>query len=368
MNADIAAVFQPAVPAMIVGHSTIDAVPPLGLGEPFALLGGDRLGPAGIPFTVGHEWQPTFLSAVAGSCEDLLAAERPWFRMPPSVLTGRPGAGRTHTARALARAAGVPHIILNLSDPVIGASMAASSEISEALWVSPVVTAMAATRCANPIVSVIGASTNADAALAVASMVDPVLGRAWAEDRIGTIVDLGEVTWLVQADAVEDLAAPLVEKLLVIAMETDAVHAHSSAFVSLLAEVLHDLKIAPLNPAVSWDDIVRRVTEPPAPARQKTGVASASTHARNSPGLRVRQTGPTGCPRRARVKAASHALSSLEAYGDVCGRAPTPCSTPWLSRSRPRSRCHSRLRRSSSRSAWCGQVTVQIEAASVGNP
>lgn len=153
----------------------------------------------------------------------------------------------------------MPHIILNLSDPVIGASMAASSEVSEALWVSPVVTAMAATRCANPIVSMIGAGTNADAGLAVASMVDPFLGRAWAEDRIGTIVDLGEVTWLVQADAIQELTAPLAEKLSVIPMQQVDVDPQSPVFVSLLAEVFEDLKLAPVDPTVSWDDIVRRV-------------------------------------------------------------------------------------------------------------
>ena len=43
--------FHPATPAIIVGHSATADVPPLGLGEPFALLGGDRLGSSGIPFT-----------------------------------------------------------------------------------------------------------------------------------------------------------------------------------------------------------------------------------------------------------------------------------------------------------------------------
>ena len=278
MTADIAAVFQPAVPAMIVGHSTRGGMPPLGLGEPFALLGGERLGPAGIPFLISHEWQPDFVNAVAGACDNLLAAERPWFRMPPSVLIGRAGAGRTHAARSLARAAGVHHVILDLSDPAISASIAASAETGEALWVSPVVTAMAATRCANPIVSVIEASTNPDAAVAITSMVDPVLGRAWAEDRIGTIVDLGEITWLVQADSVEELPAPLAERLSVIPMQSVEVNVHSSILVSLVAEVLDDLKIAALDPAVSWDDIVQRVARHCAHERDRPRFHRSSEH------------------------------------------------------------------------------------------
>ena len=169
--------FQPATPAMIVGHSTGASVPPLGLGEPFALRGGDQLGPGGITFELGHDWQVDLCDTVAGACEGLLAAERPWFRLPPTALVGK-GTGRTHAGRSLARAVGVPHIILNLSDPVIAMNVAGSGEINEALWVSPIVTAMAATRCANPVVSVVGAEHNADAAMALVTMIDPALGRA----------------------------------------------------------------------------------------------------------------------------------------------------------------------------------------------
>jgi hypothetical protein len=251
--------FQQARPAMIVGHTLSQAMPPLGLGEPFALLGGDRLGPAGIPFTLGHEWQPRFLDAVCDACTNLLLAERPWFRMPPALLVGPNGAGRTHAARALAKAAGVAHVILNLSDPVIAANVSASSEVSEALWVTPIVTGMAATRIANPVVSVIGADRDLNAAVALASMIDPVSGRAWHEDRIGTTVDLGEVTWLVQANAPADLPEPLREQLTVIAMERTFCRLESQVLLSLLCEVLNDLNIEPSDPSVSWDDIMSRL-------------------------------------------------------------------------------------------------------------
>lgn len=257
MSADLASVFQPAAPAMIVGHSVADGVPPLGLGEPFALLGGDRLGPAGIPFLVGHEWQPAFLHAIRTACDDLLAAGRPWFRMPPALLAG--GEGRSHAARSLARAAGVHHIFLNISHAVIGACISGSTDFSEALWVSPIVTAMAATQCANPVVSVIGADVNADAAVALASMLDPVLGRAWMEEKIGTVVDLGEVTWLVQADSLERLPTPLADKLMIVPMKEVAIGEHDEILVSLLAEVLADLGISPADPTVAWANIVERV-------------------------------------------------------------------------------------------------------------
>ena len=137
--------FEPAIPAMVVGRSFDGSPPPLGLGEPFALLGGDRLGPDGIPFQVMHEHQPGFLRWVTQSCQASLAAERPWFRGRPVVLTGEQGVGRTHAARWLARVAGPPHVVLNLTDPVIAANVTASGRVNEALWASPITVAMAAT-------------------------------------------------------------------------------------------------------------------------------------------------------------------------------------------------------------------------------
>jgi hypothetical protein len=244
---------------MIVGHSMTASAPPLGLGEPFALMGGDRLGPGGIAFDLGHDWQRDFVDAVADACDDLLAAERPWFKMPATALVGRAGCGRTHAARMLASAAGVTHVILNLSDPVIAMNVSASGEINEALWVSPVVTAMAATRCANPVVTVVGAEHNADAAMALVAMVDPMLGRAWREDRIATSVDLGEVSWLIQCSDPSNFPSPLADRLRTVAMRQENVVPDTTIALSLLIEVLADLGIARNDPAVVWHDIFDRI-------------------------------------------------------------------------------------------------------------
>jgi hypothetical protein len=244
---------------MIVGHSMAATAPPLGLGEPFALMGGDRLGPGGIAFDLGHDWQRDFVDAVADACDDLLAAERPWFKMPATALIGRAGCGRTHAARMLASAAGVTHVILNLSDPVIAMNVSASGEINETLWVSPVVTAMAATRCANPVVTVVGAEHNADAAMALVAMADPMLGRAWREDRIATSVDLGEVSWLIQCSDPSNLPSPLADRLRIVPMRQTNVVPDTTIALSLLIEVLADLGIARNDPAVVWHDIFNRI-------------------------------------------------------------------------------------------------------------
>ena len=196
---------EPVIPAMIVGQNRESTDIPLGFGEPFALLGGDRLGPGGIPFALAHEWQPEFLSAVICACEQAIEETRPWFRMTPSFLTGPAGTGRTHAARRLAKSVGVPHVILNLSDPLIAANLGSGGEIGEALWVSPVAAAMAATRVANPVVSVVGMGIHPDADATLAELIDPAIGSYFHEDMLGIDLDLGEVTWLIQIDEAKNL-------------------------------------------------------------------------------------------------------------------------------------------------------------------
>lgn len=252
----ILAPFQPATPAMIVGHGSDDEPLPLELGEPFALLGGDRLGPDGIPFLVMHEHQPEFLAWVRRRCAAMLAAERPWFGGGSLILGGVPGAGRTHAARWLARVAGVPHAVLNLTDPVIAANVAASGEIGEAMGASPVTIAMATARCANPVVTVLGADRVGDDVLSgFQAMVDPARCRRWREDRLGIDVDLGEVTWILQRDlqrAVPSWVAPDADAIALRTIPSGTDHVLA---LSICLEAMGDIGVDPRSGTCSWDQI-----------------------------------------------------------------------------------------------------------------
>jgi hypothetical protein len=248
--------FAPAVPAMIVGHRSDGITPALGLGEPFALLGGDRLGPTGIRFHLMHEHQPEFWNWVATACDCNLANEQPWFCGKAILLGGKRGAGRTHAARSLAHVAGVPHAILNLTDPLIGSSVAASAMITDQLWALPTTIAMAAARCANPVVTVIGidrVSENVRAGLV--TMIDPATACSWSEDRLGVDIDLSQITWMIQFDDLKNVPSTL-RKMAPVVMLNDPPQGHQSAFViSIMLEALRDCKIERGHPVYS----VRRI-------------------------------------------------------------------------------------------------------------
>ena len=248
--------FQRATPAMIVGHGAGDEPLPLELGEPFALNGGDRLGPDGVPFLVMHEHQPEFLAWVRGRCAAMLSAERPWFGGGTLIVGGVTGAGRTHAARWLARVVGVPHAVLDVTNPVIAANVAASGEIGEAMGASPVTIAMAMARCANPIVTVVGADRVGDDVLAgLAAMIAPERCRRWREDRLGIDVDLGEVTWVLQCDALRAIPSWVAPNADAVALRPIPRGPDHVLALSICLEAMGDLGIDPSASTCSWQQI-----------------------------------------------------------------------------------------------------------------
>lgn len=250
--------FRPATPAMIVGRAFDGGPAPIGLSEPFALHGGDRLDNDGIAFELMHEHQPAFLRWVTTSCRALIAAERPWFRGSPILATGPSGAGRTHAARRLARVAGLPHVIVNLTDPVIAANVASSGQVGEALWASPITVAMAAKRCANPVVSIIGIDkVGDDIADGIASMIDPATGRSWSEDKLETEMDFGEVTWIIQCDDITRVPAALRSQAAHIGFAEFPRGLETTAALSMLLEVLDDMGLDEADPAFEWTNVAR---------------------------------------------------------------------------------------------------------------
>lgn len=254
MNDTLHSLMQPATPAMIVARGSDGSEPPMGLGHPFALMGGDRLREGGIPFLFGHEWQPDLRTVVIEACQAAIEAQRFWFRTPPCALVAEPGAGRTHAARCLARAANVPHVILNLSDPVVANSLSHPEAFGEALPVSPIVTTMAAKRIANPVVSVIGVGVHPDADAVLADMIDPATSHAWHEHELDVDVDLGEVSWLIQVNDGDDLPAPLSRHLSPVYLEYDD-DRQPEVVLSVALEVLRDLGLSPTDPALEIADL-----------------------------------------------------------------------------------------------------------------
>ncbi|WP_210358332.1 hypothetical protein [Sphingomonas beigongshangi] len=196
---------------VIVGEPWTAVQMPLGLDQPLRLLGSERSALEGLRRDARDGWLGTIGGIVEEAVSGVLRSETVGVRLPPILLTGERGAGRTHLARRFARAAGLPHVTLDLAGH---ASMRPSVRGPDIALPSVPVLAMAATRCANPVVTVLAADRlQPEVQRELAWAFDKVNASRWCEEALSGFVDLGHVTWIVQAED-SDAMCPFLRQML----------------------------------------------------------------------------------------------------------------------------------------------------------
>lgn len=262
------AVFKTARPAMIVGQSFDGGPAPLGLDQPFALVGGDRLAPGELPFDLMHDHQTAALDWVASCCRTAIDTGQPWFHGSPIILDGNCGFERTLFARMLADKIDAPHVVLDIGDPRTGNALAASRRIDDAVWALPVTVAMAAHRCANPVVTVVGVGrATDDAVMGFVSLMDPNDGSC-TEDQLKTTVDLSQVTWIIQEDNRARVPAFIRQFATAVRWEAFPRHLNNTATLPILLRAIRDLDLNASDPALDWLNISRRLSDRPRSAKE----------------------------------------------------------------------------------------------------
>lgn len=173
---------------------------PLGLDAPLALLGGDRLAPDRLAADLALDWAPELQAAVTQASHRQHAAGRDWFTMPPCVVTGVAGIGRTLMARRIARCAGVPFATIDVSAQHGGSAFGGQSPAPDIRLPSRIATVLATSACANPVVLITGIESAAVGVIGlVQAMMDPATSSHWNEPSIGAVIDLSQVSWMVQS-------------------------------------------------------------------------------------------------------------------------------------------------------------------------
>jgi hypothetical protein len=199
---------------MVVGTSFSSRPMGLGLDGELELRGCDKFALAQLQFAADVAPQPELAQIIRRALQTAQAAGRTWLRFGALLLEGTPGAGRTHLARRLAYLAGLPHAIFDLTEHgTFGSFRDAPQGPDLVLPCAPVV-AMAATRCANPVITVLGVEgLDATAQVQLARMIDPDTAGRWVDHTLGGSVDLRQVSWLIQSHVPGQLVREL-ERLL----------------------------------------------------------------------------------------------------------------------------------------------------------
>lgn len=185
--------------AMIVAESLSSIPVPLGLALPLSLRGGDPEAQSRLHLGLGFCWQSQLLPSVHRAIRRSGDAASPWFTLPPLLVCGAAGVGRTHFARRLAQLAGLPHVGLDLSDPAGTEQLRQRPRGPDLVLPSLPVLAMAVSGCANPVISIAGLDgADLETQGELAKMIDPRTGARWVDFATRSTVDLRQISWIVQ--------------------------------------------------------------------------------------------------------------------------------------------------------------------------
>ncbi len=173
----------------------------LGFDTPLSLRGGDDGSLRRLALELGFSWQQQLLPVIAAAVTRIQSGKGPWLTFPPMMLHGEIGVGRTHIARRLAQLGGLPHVRLDLGDAVGLEQIRPSSWGPDLVLPSLPVLTMAVSRCANPMISVVGLDRVDQAAQQLlATMIHPDTAGRWVDRVADGAVDLRQISWMVQVD------------------------------------------------------------------------------------------------------------------------------------------------------------------------
>lgn len=227
--------------SVLVAQGFASGSPALGLDVPLPLRGGDPQARERLTVDLGFGWQEELRTVLTRA--RLEGGD--WLSLPPLLLCGPEGVGRTHVARRIAELAGVPHVSIAVGGALGIEQLRPSGCGPDLRFPSAPVLAIAVSRCANPIVSVSGADLlDASGQAELARMLDPATAERWVDYACAATVDLRHVNWMIQAHDPSALAPGLlrlVKPVLLRPPEGDDSPLH---LVEVLAEAAIDKGVA----------------------------------------------------------------------------------------------------------------------------
>ncbi|QNA88032.1 AAA family ATPase [Massilia sp. Dwa41.01b] len=142
------------------------------------------------------------------------------FNVMPILLLGGPGVGKTHFAKRLARAMGTDCELISMNALSAGFVITGSSASWRGAKCGKVAERLVRGQYANPVVVLdevekATGSSQSDPLAALYQLLEPETARAFRDEFIDVEVDASQIFWVLTANSVEGIPAPLLNRMAV---------------------------------------------------------------------------------------------------------------------------------------------------------
>jgi len=165
------------------------------------------------------------------------------FRLPPILLTGLPGIGKSTFARRLCELSGVPHWTLFAGGSTDNRGLAGTSRGWSNAYPSLPLVVIRRHLIGNPTLVVeeidksAGGDRNGRMADTLALMLDPSLSRSWLDDCLQVAANISKISWILSANRLDRVAPAIRSRCRIIEFPRP----RPQDFEALLAGIYRDL-------------------------------------------------------------------------------------------------------------------------------
>ncbi len=168
-----------------------------------------------------------------------VAANQPQLKLPPMLIVGPPGVGKTRFARRLSELTSVPYTLVSAAGASDNRDFAGTSRGWGSVHPSRIAEIMIDTDCANPIVVIdevdkfVTGSRNGNILQTLLTMLAPETNARYRDEGLNVELDLSHVNWILTANNTRNLDWPLLTRLKTVALPLPAA-AHAEAIVDFM--------------------------------------------------------------------------------------------------------------------------------------